>query len=230
MGREIEKAALARGHQILAILDTPDDWKVHKSLLSQAGVAIDFSTPDSALNNIRRCFDVRLPVVVGTTGWQEYSGLVRKWCSDEQQAVFVASNFSIGVNILYSLTDKLSKMIDRFEDYEISMEEIHHIHKLDAPSGTAIRLADIILSGVRRKKHWVNRAQSSPEELEIISGREGEIPGIHTIRCESESDRLILRHEAKSRKGFAVGAILAAEWLAGKKGYFEMKDLLNLTG
>ena len=227
MGREIEKAALARGHQILAILDTPDDWKVHKSLLSQAGVAIDFSTPDSALNNIRRCFDIRLPVVVGTTGWQEYSGLVRKWCSDEQQAVFVASNFSIGVNILYSLTDKLSKMMDRFEDYEISIEEIHHIHKLDAPSGTAIRLADIILSGVRRKKHWVNRTQSSPEELEIISGREDEITGIHTIRCESESDRLILRHEAKSRKGFAVGAILAAEWLAGKKGYFEMKDLLS---
>jgi len=230
MGREIEKAALARGHEILAKLDTPYDWEVHKSLLSQADIAIDFSTPDSALNNIRRCFDIRLPVVVGTTGWQVNSGLVRKWCTDEQQAVFVASNFSIGVNILYGLTDKLSKMMDRFEDYEISMEEIHHIHKLDAPSGTAIRLADIILAGVSRKKRWVNRTQSSPEELEIISAREDEIAGIHTIRCESESDRLILRHEAKSRKGFAVGAMLAAEWLAGKQGYFEMKDLLNFTG
>jgi len=228
MGREIEKAALARGHQILAKLDTPDDWQVQKSLISRADMVIDFSTPDSALNNIRRCFDLNLPVVVGTTGWNENAGLVRKWCLEEHQSIFVASNFSIGVNILYSLTEKLSKMVDQFEDYEISLEEIHHIHKLDAPSGTAIRLAEIILGGVRRKKNWVNRRQSGLEELEIISGREDEIPGIHTIKCESESDRLILRHEAKGRKGFAVGAMLAAEWLKGKKGFFEMKDLLHL--
>jgi len=228
MGREIEKAALARGHQILAKLDTPDEWSVQKSLIRRADMAIDFSTPDSALNNIRRCFDLNLPVVVGTTGWNENAGLARKWCLDEHQSIFVASNFSIGVNILYSLTEKLSKMVDQFEDYEISLEEIHHIHKLDAPSGTAIRLAEIILGGIRRKKYWVNRRQSGPEELEIISGREDEIPGIHTIVCESESDRLILRHEAKGRKGFAVGAMLAAEWLKGKKGFFEMKDLLHL--
>jgi len=229
MGREIEKAALARGHQILAKLDTPEDWSAQKSVLRQADMAIDFSTPDSALNNIRHCFDLNLPVVVGTTGWHESTGLVKKWCVDEHQAIFVASNFSIGVNILYSLTEKLSKMMDQFEDYEISLKEIHHIHKLDSPSGTAIRLADIILGGVRRKKSWVNRRQSNPEELEIISGREDEIPGIHTIMCESESDRLILRHEAKGRKGFAVGAVLAAEWLTGNKGFFEMKDLLHLT-
>jgi 4-hydroxy-tetrahydrodipicolinate reductase len=229
MGKEIEIAALARGHQVLAKLDTPDDWSLQKSLINLADIAIDFSTPDSAVNNIRRCFDQNLPVVVGTTGWHENADLVKKWCVDEQQSVFIASNFSIGINILYSLTEKLSKFVDEFEDYEISLEEIHHIHKLDKPSGTAIRLANIILGGVRRKKSWVNRRQSVPEELEIISGREDEIPGIHTITCESESDRLVLRHEAKGRKGFAVGAMLAAEWLIGKKGFFEMKDLLNLT-
>jgi 4-hydroxy-tetrahydrodipicolinate reductase len=229
MGREIEKAALARGHQVLAKLDTPGDWSAQKSLVSRADMAIDFSTPDSALNNIRCCFDLNLPVVVGTTGWNKNENLVRKWCIDENQSIFVASNFSIGVNVLNSLTEKLSRMMDRFEDYEISLEEIHHIHKLDAPSGTAIRLAEIILGGVRRKEYWVNRRQTGPEELEIISGREDEIPGIHTIMCESESDRLILKHEAKGRQGFAIGAMLAAEWLRGKKGFFEMKDLLHLA-
>jgi 4-hydroxy-tetrahydrodipicolinate reductase len=229
MGREIEKAALARGHEILAKLDTPDDWSAQISLVSQADLVIDFSTPDSVLCNIRRCFDLHLPVLVGTTGWNEHAGIVKKWCLAEQQAIFVASNFSVGVNILYSLTRQLSKIVNQFDEYEICLEEIHHIHKLDAPSGTAIRLAEIILDGVGRKKLWVNHRQESPEELEIISARENEIPGVHTISCESESDKLILKHEAKGRKGFATGAMLAAEWLKGKKGFFEMKDLLHLA-
>jgi len=229
MGKEIEKAALARGHEILAKPDTPDDWSAQKSLISQADLVIDFSTPDSVLFNIRRCFDLHLPVVVGTTGWHEHAELVKKWCLDEQQAIFVASNFSVGMNILYSLTRQLSKIINQFDDYGISLEEIHHIHKLDAPSGTAIRLAEIILESVDRKKHWVNHRQVSPEELEILSVRENEVPGVHTIRCESDSDKLTLKHEAKGRKGFAAGAVLAAEWLKGKKGIFEMKDLLHLA-
>ena len=190
-------------------------------------MVIDFSTPDSALNNIRRCFDLNLPVVVGTTGWHESEGIVKKWCLEEHQAIFVASNFSLGVNILYSLTEHLSKIINQLDDYEISLEEIHHIHKLDAPSGTAINLAEIILQNISRKKQWVNRPQVSPEELQILSVRENEIPGVHKISCESDSDKLTIKHMAKSRKGFAVGAMLAAEWMAGKKGYFGMKDLLH---
>jgi 4-hydroxy-tetrahydrodipicolinate reductase len=154
--------------------------------------------------------------------------VVREWCSTEKQSIFVASNFSIGVNILYSLTEKLSAMLNRFDNYNIKLEEIHHIHKLDSPSGTAINLAQIILNGVERKKLWVNRNQQNPDELEIISLREGEVPGIHQITCESDVDRLCIMHEAKGRQGLAIGAVLAAEWIVGKQGYFEMKDLLRL--
>lgn len=229
MGREIEKSALAREHRILAKLDTPEDWMDKQTLISQADMVIEFSTPGSVLGNIRRCFDFHLPVVVGTTGWNEKEDQVKKWCLDEQQAILAASNFSIGVNILYSLTRQLSRIIDDLDDYEISLEEIHHIHKLDAPSGTAIKLAEIILEAVDRKKRWVNHLQGSPEELQVLSVREGEIHGIHKISCESDSDKLTLKHIAKGRKGFATGAILAAEWLNGKTGYFGMKDMLHLA-
>jgi 4-hydroxy-tetrahydrodipicolinate reductase len=229
MGREIEKTALARGHEVLAKLDTPDDWVIQTRLISQADLIIEFSTPDSVLGNIRRCFDLHLPIVVGTTGWHEHADVVRDWCEVEKQAIFTASNFSIGVNILYSLAGQLSSILNRFDNYNITLEEIHHIHKLDSPSGTAINLANIILKELERKKQWVNRRQQNPEELEILSVREDEIPGIHSIHCESDADRLILKHEAKGRQGFALGALLAAEWLTGKHGYFEMKDLLHLT-
>jgi 4-hydroxy-tetrahydrodipicolinate reductase len=229
MGREIEMVALNRGHQVLARLDNPDDWAEQSSLISQAEMVIEFSTPMSVLGNIRQCFDLHLPIVVGTTGWHEKADLVKKWCSGEGQAIFAAFNFSIGVNILDSLTRQLSNIINQIENYEISLEEIHHVHKLDAPSGTAIRLAEIILNGVERKEYWVNRLKEKPEELQILSVREDEIPGIHTITCESDSDRLTLKHEAKGRKGFANGAILAAEWLQGRKGFFEMKDMLHLA-
>ena len=228
MGREIEKTALARGHQVLARLDIPGDWQAQHSMITRADVVIEFSTPDSVVPNIRRCFDLHLPVVVGTSGWNASAGLVKKWCSDEQQSIFVASNFSIGVNILYSLTRQLARIVNQFDDYEISLEEIHHIHKLDAPSGTAIKLAEIILEDVARKKQWVNSRQASSEELSIISVRENEVPGVHVITCESDADILTLKHEAKGRKGFAIGALLAAEWLKDKTGFYEMKDLLYL--
>jgi 4-hydroxy-tetrahydrodipicolinate reductase len=230
MGREIEKAAQLRGHEITAKPDVPNDWISMKSSIRLADMVIDFSTPASVVDNIRRCFDYRLPVVVGTTGWDENTALVRKWCHEENQSLFTASNFGIGVNILYSLTGLLSRIVNNFEDYDIRLEEIHHIHKLDAPSGTAIRLAEIILKETERKKIWVNRPAVSPEELQVTSVREGEIPGIHTISCESDSDKLILRHEAKGRKGLAIGALLAAEWLLGKKGFYGMNDMLRLPG
>jgi 4-hydroxy-tetrahydrodipicolinate reductase len=227
MGKEIEKAALARGHQVAAKLDTPGDWSTQQNLVRLADMVIDFSTPESALDNIRKCFDLNLPLVIGTTGWHESAGLVKKWCSDEQQAIFFASNFSIGVNVLYNLTEHASKIMNKLEDYNVYIEEIHHIHKLDAPSGTAINLAEIIVENVDRKKQWVNRPQAIKEELQILSVRENEIPGIHKITYESDSDKLTLKHIAKGRKGFAVGALLAAEWMAGKKGFYGMRDLLN---
>jgi len=229
MGREIEKIALARGHSIAARLDNSDDWQVHESMIRQADVVIEFSTPAAVPGNIRRCFDLHLPVVVGTTGWYKSESLVKEWCNNEQQSIFVASNFSIGVNILYSLTGHLTKFINQLDDYEIYLEEIHHIHKLDAPSGTAIKLAEIILDGLDRKKNWVNRHQVNPEELQILSVREDEIAGIHKISCESDSDKITIKHIAKGRKGFANGALLAADWLIGKKGYFEMRDMLSLA-
>jgi 4-hydroxy-tetrahydrodipicolinate reductase len=228
MGREIEKTALARGHVILAKLDSPEDWFSQTSLVSQADVILEFSLPDSVLGNIRRCFDLHLPVVVGTTGWNQHAGMVKAWCEEERQTIFVASNFSIGVNILNSLTRQLSRMMDRYEEYDITLEEIHHIHKLDAPSGTAVKLAEIILNGVSRKKKWVNRRSQDAKELVIISVRENEVPGVHKIICDSDYDRLTMIHEAKGRQGLATGALLAAEWLIGKQGYFEMNDMLNL--
>ncbi len=230
MGREIEKTALARGHEIIAKPDVPEDWIALESLIRQADMVIDFSTPAAVVDNIRRCFDFRLPVVTGTTGWNDKTELVRRWCDEEQQSLFTASNFGIGINILYSLTGLLSRIVNDLEDYDITLEEIHHIHKLDAPSGTAISLAEIILQNTKRKKNWVNRQVATPEELQVTSVREGEIPGIHTITCESDADRLTLRHEAKGRKGLAIGALLAAEWLQGKKGYFGMNDMLRLPG
>ena len=228
MGREIEKAAIELGHEIIARLDIPEDWDNNREVIRPADVVIEFSTPGSVVDNIRNCFDLHLPVVVGTTGWNDKAPLVKRWCEEEQQAIFTAANFSIGVNILFSLTGHLSGIINKLGDYNITLEEIHHIHKLDAPSGTAIKLAEIILKDVDRKKNWVNREQENDSELQVISVREGEVPGIHTIECDSPAERLILRHEAKGRRGFVSGALMAAEWLQGKKGYFTMKDMLNL--
>jgi 4-hydroxy-tetrahydrodipicolinate reductase len=228
MGHEIESAALARGHEIVAKVDIPGDWESQANLIKSADMVIEFSTPLSVIDNIRRCFDYRLPVVVGTTGWNDRAELVKHWCAGENQSLFTASNFSIGVNILYSLTGHLSRILNNIEDYNISLEEIHHIHKLDSPSGTAINLAEIILREIDRKKKWVNHITEVPEELQVTSVREGEIAGIHTIACESAADNLIIRHEARGRKGFTAGALMAAEWLQGKKGYYGMTDMLQL--
>lgn len=228
MGKEVEKAALERGHTIVAHVDNEEEWMIHQPLLDKADVVIDFSLPATVIANIRRCFDHHIPVVCGTTGWNADEPLVRKWCSEEGQSIFAASNFSIGMNIMFRLAGQLGSLIDRFDEYDITLEEIHHIHKLDAPSGTAIRLAEILLKEVKRKRHWVNRMAGSAEELQVLSVREGEIPGIHSVVCESGNERIVLRHEAKSRKALAAGALLAAEWLTGKKGYFEMNDLMQI--
>ncbi len=228
MGKEIEKIARERGHDLPLIIDIDNRHELTPVRLSAADVAIEFTGPESAFGNISACFDAHLPVVSGSTGWLDRRDEVEERCQREGQAFFYASNFSLGVNILFHVNRLLARIMERYPEYEVSMEEIHHTQKLDAPSGTAITLAEGILGEISRKTRWVNRPAKQPEELPILSRRINAVPGIHTIRWESEADYLELTHSAKSRRGFALGAVLAAEYLRDKKGCFGMNDLLGL--
>lgn len=226
MGKVVEQLALARGHEITARIDLPADWNALSTELAAGCTVIDFSIPSAAVANIRRCFDLHLPVVIGTTGWNEHLSGVKDWVKNENQTLFFASNFSIGVNIIFEVAKALAGLLDKFPGYEVSIDETHHIHKLDAPSGTAITLGEIILSELKSKQKWVKGEATGPDELGIISHRIDEVPGTHSIICESVADKIILTHEAKNRNGLATGAILAAEWLQGRKGFFTMRDML----
>jgi 4-hydroxy-tetrahydrodipicolinate reductase len=232
MGREIERLALLKKHEITLVIDSIEDWEKDGSRLGEADVAIEFSQPDTVVDNIYRCFDANLPVVVGTTGWFEEAEQVRKDCRERNQTIFHSPNFSIGVNLFFDLNRYLAKLMSDWLDYEISIEETHHIHKQDAPSGTAIVLANDIIRNSARKEKWVKATSENPEELGIQSFRTENVPGTHKVRYESEDDSIEIIHTAKTRRGFAFGALMAAEWLHGKKGFFEMKDLFasrNLT-
>ena len=193
-------------------------------------MAIEFTTPATAYDNYRRCFAVGMPVVSGTTGWTARLDEIKKQCRDEGQTFFYASNFSIGVNIFFAVNRCLAKQMNGFPSYDVNMTEVHHIHKLDAPSGTGVTLADDILKAIDRKSRWQLEGEgetASPEALLIRAVREGETPGIHEICYESQVDRITLRHEAKSRAGFALGAVLAAEFTVGRKGFLGMEELLK---
>lgn len=228
MGHEIEKIALQRGHEIVCTIDINEDDKFNSSEFKNADVAIEFTSPDSALQNYRRAFATNISVVSGTTGWLEHLSEIKQACENDGQTFFYASNFSLGVNIFFALNNYLAKIMNQFPDYDVRMEETHHIHKLDAPSGTAITLAEGILGNMDRKKSWSLNETHNKNELEIKAFREGEVPGIHTVVYESEADSIRITHDAKSRKGFALGAVLAAEFTKGKKGFLGMKDMLNL--
>ncbi len=228
MGKEIRALAESRGHTIPLIIDVDNREDLTPESLKQADVAVEFTNPDAALQNIEACFDARVPVVSGTTGWTDKMDEVRKRCEEEKQAFFYASNYSLGVNILFHINRVLADIMNRYPGYEIMMEETHHVQKLDSPSGTAITLAEDILQRIDRKKKWVNRMTKRDDELSVISYRRDKVPGIHTVRYNSEMDTLTLTHSAKSRKGFALGAVMAAEFIVGKTGCFGMKDLLNL--
>jgi 4-hydroxy-tetrahydrodipicolinate reductase len=227
MGQEIEKLAIKRGHEIVLILNHIEDWESEGHRLNEADVAIDFSTPDSIVDNIYHCFDAGLPIVTGTTGWHEENEKIQQDCAERNQTLFYSPNFSVGVNLFFELNRYLANLMSRWGEYEISIEETHHIHKQDAPSGTAIVLANDIIRNSERKEKWVNEPVENPEELSIKSYRTENVPGTHQVKYESDDDSISIIHSAKSRKGFALGAIMAAEWLPGKKGYFEMKDLLS---
>lgn len=227
MGHEIEQIAINRGHKIVSIIDINNPADFDSPAFKSADVAIEFSTPHSAIDNYRRCFAAHVPVVAGTTGWLEHLDEVKKACSEEGQTFFYASNYSLGVNIFFTLNKFLAKIMNKYPDYDIKMEETHHIHKLDAPSGTAITLAEGIFENVSRKERWTLENEEKESDLAIHCIREGEVPGIHEIIYESEVDSISIKHDSKNRKGLALGAVIAAEFTKGKKGFLGMSDMLN---
>lgn len=227
MGKEIERIAQDRGHSIVSIIDENNLSGFDSSEFKNADVAIEFTTPASAMSNFRKCFEANVPVVAGTTGWLENMPEVKDACENKNQTFFYASNYSLGVNIFFAVNRYLAKIMNQFTDYAVKMEEVHHIHKLDAPSGTAITLAEGIIENVDRKNNWHLETEMKPSDLAIHCIREGEVPGIHEIFYESEADIISIKHDAKNRKGFALGAVLAAEFTCGKKGFLGMQDMLN---
>ena len=226
MGHEIERIALERGHEIVCTIDIDNLNDFESDRLRSAQVAIEFTRPETALDNYRRCFKSNVPVVSGTTGWLQHVDEVRAAC-EKGQTFFYASNFSLGVNLFFALNKKLAEMMNPFPVYDVRLKEVHHTQKLDAPSGTAITLAEGILENLDRKTSWVKDIASSPEELIIASERTGQVPGFHEIIWESDVDTITIAHDAKSRAGFALGAVLAAEFTATKKGFVGMADLLG---
>ncbi len=228
MGKEIEKIATSRGHNIVAKIDpeiTGEDF--NSPSLKNADVAIEFTTPENAFNNFIECFKLGLPVVSGSTGWTDKLDEIKKICKNDNKTFFYASNFSIGVNILFELNNRLAQIMNNQPDYDVSISEIHHTKKLDAPSGTAISLANDIIDNIDRKTNWVLDKNNDRKILKIEAIRENDIPGIHSIKYESEIDEIKIYHSAKSRKGFALGAVMAAEYSVKNKGFLSMKDLLN---
>lgn len=227
MGKIIERIALERGHEIVSIIDIDnrDDFK--SDAFKSADVAIEFTVPQVALDNYKQAFEAGVAVVSGTTGWADQQEKVKADVLKNGYTLFWSSNFSLGVNIFMAVNKYLAKIMNRFPEYNVEMTEVHHIQKLDAPSGTAITLAEGILDNIDRKTGWVKEIQQNDNELAIKSIREGQVPGIHTIRYESFADIIEITHDAKSREGFALGAVLAAEFTCGKKGFLGMNDMLN---
>jgi 4-hydroxy-tetrahydrodipicolinate reductase len=222
MGKEIEKIAISRGHEVLIKKDV--DALID---ITSADVAIEFSVPDAAFNNISNCIKNNVPVISGTTGWLDKYQDAVSLCKKEKGTFLYASNFSLGVNVFFELNKQLAKMMRNLEDYTISMEEIHHTKKLDAPSGTAITLAKGIIEN-SYKENWELGENTSKENIPIVAKRIPDVPGTHTILYTAEVDSIKIKHTAHSRKGFALGAIVAAEWILGKTGVFSMKDVLNI--
>ena len=222
MGKAIEEIALERGHEIICKIDK----NLNEGNLYQADVAINFSIPDAAVDNISRALNKSVPVICGTTGWLDAYQQVTQIAIKKNTAFLYASNFSVGVNLFFKLNKVLAQIMESHKEYSASMEEIHHIHKLDAPSGTAITLAEGIIEN-SNLIDW-KLGGDGKDSLRIQSYREGEIPGTHSVKYKSPIDNITIEHKAHNRKGFAFGAVIAAEWIVGKKGIFKMDDVLNL--
>lgn len=234
MGQIIERFALERGHDVVLRigLENVQDFTVEN--LKQADVAIDFSAPDAAVDNIHKCFEAGLPVVVGTTGWYGELQRIKNECVQSNNSLIYGSNFSVGVNLFFHLNKMLAKLMNSYPAYEVQVEEIHHTQKLDSPSGTAMTIAEDIIQSVDRKEEWVNELVGTdvppafkPEQLLIESHRIENVPGTHTVVYSSEVDEIEIKHTAHSRAGFALGAVIAAEWLQEKNGFFNVSEVFN---
>ena len=230
MGHLIEDVVKQRGLEISCIIDADDINKYSSEEFRNSDVAIQFTVPSAAIDGILACFAAKVPVVVGTTGWDNSLPEIKSMCEKGAGTLLYASNFSIGMNIFMALNRYLTQIMNAFDSYEPSLKEVHHVHKLDHPSGTAKTLADQLTSISSRFKYWIEKELGEKPEagyLPVYHRREGEVPGIHTLVWESEVDSIIMTHDAKNRLGFARGAVSAAEWLAGKQGFFTIGDFLS---
>lgn len=225
MGKEIEKIALKRNHTIVLKVDVDNKDTVTAADFKKADVAIEFTTPHTVLGNIKKCFDADVPIVVGTTGWYENFDKIKSEALKGNKTLFYATNYSLGVNLFFKVNKYLAELMNKYPDYEVSMEEIHHIHKLDKPSGTAITLAEQVITKLDRKTKWSIDSVAS-DILFIEDKREGEVPGTHIIKYHSAVDDIEIMHKAHNRQGFALGSVIAAEFVKGKKGVFNMEDVV----
>jgi len=239
MGKIIEQIALERQHQIVLKIDKDNLHEATLENLKQADVAIEFSTPSSVLGNIERCFEAGVPIVIGTTGWYEQLNDVKEKCLAGNHALLYGSNYSVGVNIFFHINRMLARVMNNYPYYDVQVEEIHHTQKLDAPSGTAITIAEGILDGLEAKQQWKNVVVSDDAEPaeDVIAGNDllieslriENVPGTHTVVYDSEIDTIEFKHTAHNRNGFALGAVLAAEWLKDKKGFFPVTDMFTFN-
>jgi len=228
MGKAIEAIAIERGHQIILKFDSSNIEELSTTSLREADVAIEFTHPLSAVKHLKICFNAGIPVVCGSTGWLNQWEEVIQYLNEMQGSLLYASNFSIGVNIFFEINKLLARLMNTQADYNVNIEEVHHTEKKDAPSGTAITLANDILSSIERKENWIAGAEIQSTDLSIISKRIDPAPGTHIIKYQSSIDSIEITHTAHNRKGFASGAVLAAEFMQSKKGLYNMKDVLNL--
>jgi len=229
MGHEIEAAGLQRGHTFPVIIDVNNQADLNRQNLEKVDVAIDFSHPEAAPEHMRICFEAGSPIVTGTTGWHSQADEIIELCKSKNGSLFYASNFSIGVNMLFAINRKLADLVARFGSYKVAIKEVHHTRKLDAPSGTAITLASQIIERLETVNGWALAGSEKDNEIPVEAIREDDVKGDHTVSYDSDIDTLFIGHHAKNRKGFALGAILAAEFLQGKTGIYTMDDLLDLS-
>lgn len=228
MGQAIEEIAIAKGHSIVLKVDIANAHELNQENASKADVAIEFTGPHSAFANVMKCLELGIPIVCGSTGWLDDFETAKRFCLEKNGTLIYASNYSIGVNLFFEINTQLAKLMSKHDNYDVSMEEIHHTQKKDAPSGTAITLAEQILAEITRKKNWVNASTTKADELAIISERIDPAPGTHKVKYSSPIDDIEIIHTAHNRKGFAGGAVLAAEYAVSHKGVLGMKEVLGL--
>jgi 4-hydroxy-tetrahydrodipicolinate reductase len=227
MGKAIEQLALSKGHEIVLKIDIGNANDFTRENINKADVAIEFTSPHSAFENVKRCLEAGIPVVCGSTGWLDKWKEIRQFCEEKNGTLIYASNYSIGVNLFFELNTYLAKLMSKHQEYDVSLKEIHHTEKKDAPSGTAITLAQQVLQFITTKKTWVNHSSENKEELSILSERVDPAPGTHLVKYQSAVDEIEIIHTAHNRLGFAGGAVLAAEFAINKKGVFGMKEVLG---